>query len=163
LAKVIGYARVSTLQQSTDRQQVDILAAGARRDDLYIDRGVTGTRASRPDFDRALAASEDGDTLVSTTLDRLGRSTQNVLAFAEEVRGRGGGLRVLNLSSVDTATPTLLRLPRANGDTRSRELPECPADCIHFCQSHNHLPVDHCLVTGRPLHHRHNPRPPQNP
>ncbi|WP_395949368.1 recombinase family protein [Brevibacterium aurantiacum] len=78
-----------------------------RRDDLYIDRGVSGARASRPEFDRALAALIDGDTLVITTLDRLGRSTQNMLAFAEELRARGAGLRVLNLGGgdVDTATP----------------------------------------------------------
>ena len=45
MAKLIGYARVSTLQQFTDRKQVDILAADVRRDDLYIDRGVAGARA----------------------------------------------------------------------------------------------------------------------
>ncbi|MEB0004912.1 recombinase family protein [Cryobacterium sp. RTC2.1] len=107
MTKLIGYARVSTRQQSTDRQQADILAAGVRRDDLYVDHGISGARASRPDFDRALDALEDGDTLVITTLDRLGRSTQNMLAFAEELRGRGAGLRVLNLGGgdVDTKTP----------------------------------------------------------
>jgi len=44
---------------------------------------------------------------VITTLDRLGRSTQNILAFADELRARGAGLRVLNLGGgeVDTATP----------------------------------------------------------
>ena len=85
----------------------DLVAAGVRRDDLYIDRGVSGGRASRPQFDKAIAALQDGDTLVITTLDRLGRSTQNMLAFAEELRGRGAGLRVLNLGGgdVDTATP----------------------------------------------------------
>nr|WP_104193219.1 recombinase family protein [Cryobacterium sp. Y82] len=107
MTKLIGYARVSTRQQSTDRQQVDILDAGVRRDDLYVDHGISGARASRPNFDRALDALEDGDTLIITTLDRLGRSTQNMLAFAEELRGRGAGLRVLNLGGgdVDTATP----------------------------------------------------------
>ena len=107
VTKLIGYARVSTRQQSTDRQQVDILAAGVRRDDLYVDHGISGARASRPHFDRAINALETGDTLVITTLDRLGRSTQNMLAFAEELRGRGAGLRVLNLGGgdVDTATP----------------------------------------------------------
>ena len=107
MTKLIGYARVSTRQQSTDRQKVDLLAAGVRRDDLYVDNGVSGARASRPNFDRALDAIEEGDTLVITTLDRLGRSTQNMLAFAEELRGRGAGLRVLNLGGgdVDTATP----------------------------------------------------------
>ena len=107
MSKLIGYARVSTRQQSTDRQEVDILASGVRRDDLYIDQGVSGARASRPQFDRALDALEDGDTLVITTLDRLGRSTQNMLAFAGELRTRGAGLRVLNLGGgdVDTSTP----------------------------------------------------------
>lgn len=48
--KLIGYARVSTKQQTTDRQQDDLLAAGVRRDDLYVDHGVSGARASRPEF-----------------------------------------------------------------------------------------------------------------
>lgn len=107
MSKLIGYARVSTRQQSTDRQRADLLAAGVRPDDLYIDHGVSGARASRPEFDRALDALIQGDTLVIATLDRLGRSTQNMLAFADELRGRGAGLSVLNLGGgdVDTATP----------------------------------------------------------
>ena len=63
---------MSTQQQSTDRQQIDILAAGVRRDDLYVNHGVSGARAPRPQFDRALDALQDGKTLVITTLDRLG-------------------------------------------------------------------------------------------
>lgn len=76
-------------------------------DDLYVDHGVSGARASRPKFDSALAALAAGDTLVITTLDRLGRSTRNLLAFADELRGRGAGPRVLNLGGgdVDTSTP----------------------------------------------------------
>jgi len=107
LGKLIGYARVSTRRQDADRQVSDLLTAGVRRDDLYVDHGVSGGRASRPQFDKALAALEKDDTLVITTLDRLGRSTQNMLAFAEALRGRGAGLRVLNLGGgdVDTHTP----------------------------------------------------------
>ncbi len=107
MGKLIGYARVSTKQQATDRQEVDLLAAGVRRDDLYVDHGVSGARASRPAFDRALDAIQNGDTLVVTTLDRLGRSTQNMLAFAEGLRSRPAALRVLNLGGgdVDTSTP----------------------------------------------------------
>jgi DNA invertase Pin-like site-specific DNA recombinase len=107
VTKLIGYARVSTRVQSTDRQVADLLAFGVRRDDLYVDQGVSGARASRPQFDRAIEALEPGDTLVITTLDRLGRSTQNMLDFAQALRDRGAGLRVLNLGGgdVDTATP----------------------------------------------------------
>ncbi|MCU6482154.1 recombinase family protein [Arthrobacter sp. A2-55] len=107
MMKRIGYARVSTSGQDTDRQVTDLLAAGVRRDDLYTDQGVSGARASRPAFDRALTALEKGDTLVVTTLDRLGRSTANMLSLAAELRGRAINLKVLNLGggAVDTATP----------------------------------------------------------
>ncbi|MET4097475.1 DNA invertase Pin-like site-specific DNA recombinase [Arthrobacter sp. UYCu712] len=71
-----------------DRQVRDLLAAGVRRDDLYTDHGVSGARASRPAFNRALEALHEGDTLVITTLDRLGRSTVNMLGLADELRAR---------------------------------------------------------------------------
>lgn len=107
IVKLIGYARVSTRDQSTDRQEADLLAAGVRRDDLYVDHGVSGAQASRPQLNAALTAMIEGDTLVIATLDRLGRSTQNMLDFAEELKTRGVGLRVLNLGGgdVDTSTP----------------------------------------------------------
>ena len=108
MGKRIGYARVSTRQQEADRQVSDLLSAGVRPDDLYVDSGVSGGRASRPQFDQAVAALEEGDTLVITTLDRLGRSTQNMLAFAEALRGRGAGLRVLNLGGGEVDTATLM-------------------------------------------------------
>ena len=106
--KLIGYARVWTRHQSTDRQIVDLAAAGVRRDDLYVDHGVSGARARRPEFDRALDALHAGDTLVITTLDRLGRSTTNMLTLAEDLRARGAALCVLNLggASMDTSTAT---------------------------------------------------------
>lgn len=107
MGKLIGYARVSTKAQDTDRQEIDLLAAGVRHDDLYVDHGVSGAKASRVALDKALDALHDGDTLVITTLDRLGRSTVNMLALAEEIKGKGAGLRVLNLGggNVDTSTP----------------------------------------------------------
>jgi DNA invertase Pin-like site-specific DNA recombinase len=107
MGKLIGYVRVSTRAQDFDRQMRDLLAAGVRRDDLYTDHGVSGARASRPEFNKALEALHEGDTLVITTLDRLGRSTVNMLGLAEELRAGGINLRVLNLGggNVDTGTP----------------------------------------------------------
>lgn len=107
MGKLIGYARVSTRGQDADRQVADLLSAGVRRDDLYMDHGVSGARASRPGFDQAVGALQEGDTLVVTTLDRLGRSTQTMLELAQNLRVRGVGLRVLNLGGgdVDTSTP----------------------------------------------------------
>lgn len=112
MSKLIGYARVSTTGQDTDRQRQDLIAAGVRPDDLYIDHGVSGSRGSRPALDDALDSLQSGDTLVASsnvvaTLDRLGRSVTHMLTLAEDLRGRGVGLRVLNLGGgdVDTTTP----------------------------------------------------------
>lgn len=106
MGKLIGYARVSRAQDS-DRQVADLLAAGVRRDDLYVDHGVCGAQARRPLFKKALEALHEGDTLIVTTLDRLGRSTSNMLSLADELRSQGVNLRVLNLGggNVDTGTP----------------------------------------------------------
>lgn len=105
--KLIGYARVSTRDQDTDRQQQDLIKAGVRRDDLYVDHGVSGARDKRPALDLAMEALHEGDTLVVTTLDRLGRSTAHMLKLAEELRCRGISLKVLNLGGgvVDTSSP----------------------------------------------------------
>ncbi|MDF9277413.1 recombinase family protein [Arthrobacter sp. EH-1B-1] len=107
MGKLIGYARVSTRAQDADRQVTDLLAAGVRRDDLYVDHGVSGAHARRPQFDKSLNALHEGDTLIITTLDRLGRSTSNMLALADELRAQKVNLRVLNLGggNVDTGTP----------------------------------------------------------
>ena len=107
MGKLIGYARVSTRAQDADRQITDLLGAGVRRDDLYTDHGVSGARVDRPSLDKALQALHEGDTLVITTLDRLGRSTANMLDLSQGLRERGIGLRVLNLGGgdVDTGTP----------------------------------------------------------
>lgn len=108
MTKLIGYARVSTKGQDSERQQLDLLSAGVRRDDLYVDHGVSGSRASRPALDAALEALHEGDTLVIATLDRLGRSTQDMLSLANDLQNRGINLRVLNLGGgdVDTSTAT---------------------------------------------------------
>ncbi|TFC05042.1 recombinase family protein [Cryobacterium adonitolivorans] len=108
MIKLIGYARISTRQQDTDVQRAELLAAGVRRDDLYIDQGSSGARAACPQFYASLTALEPGDTFVIATLDRLGQSTLNVLAFSKRLSGQGVELRVLDLGGgdVDTGTPT---------------------------------------------------------
>lgn len=107
MSKLIGYGRVSTKGQDTDRQEQDLLAAGVRKDDLYLDHGVSGSRDKRPGLDQAREALHSGDTLVVCTLDRLGRSTANMLTLADELKANGVNLRVLNLGggNADTGTP----------------------------------------------------------
>lgn len=92
--------RVSTRQQSNNRKAVKILAAGSRRDGLCVNHGITDAGASRAHLERALNTPRAGNTLVITTVERLGRSTQNILPFAKDLRRCGVGLRVLNLGGL---------------------------------------------------------------
>ena len=62
MGKLIGYARVSTRVQDTDRQVRDLLAAEVRRGDLHIEHGVSGAQTSGLAFERALDALHDVDT-----------------------------------------------------------------------------------------------------
>lgn len=105
--KLYGYARVSTAAQDHDRQVVDLQAAGVRSDDIYVDHGVSGARDKRPALDKVLGHLREGDTLVFTTLDRLGRSADHVIRLSRELSERGVNLKVLNLGgeSIDTRTP----------------------------------------------------------
>lgn len=96
----IGYGRVSTIDQNLDSQQ-DALTA-AKVDRLYIEK-ITGTKAHRPELDKALDVLRAGDTLVITRLDRLGRSTKDLLTIAAQLETVGVQLEVLE-QSIDTST-----------------------------------------------------------
>ena len=94
MAKV-GYARVSMRTQSDDSQVDELLAAGCDPDHLFIDKGVSGKHASRPELDACLAYLRKGDTLVITRLSRAMRSLRHLLELAATLNERGVGLVVL--------------------------------------------------------------------
>jgi DNA invertase Pin-like site-specific DNA recombinase len=97
---LIGYARVSTLDQNLDLQIRALEEAGASK--IFSDHGVSGTLASRPQLDEALKYVRDGDVLACWKLDRIGRSTKNVLALLEDLHERGVGFRSLT-EGLDTS------------------------------------------------------------
>jgi DNA invertase Pin-like site-specific DNA recombinase len=97
----IGYGRVSTYDQHPESQE-DALW-GADCDKVFIDK-ITGTLASRPKLDEALLVVREGDQLVITKLDRLGRSLKNLIELSDRLDSNGVGLVVLD-QGIDTATP----------------------------------------------------------
>ena len=99
---LIGYARVSSAEQTLALQQDALAAAGAER--VFEDHGVSGRLASRPGLDACLDFLRDGDTLTVYRLDRLGRSTRNVLELLHRLDGRGIAFRSLS-ESIDTSGP----------------------------------------------------------
>src|SRR5664279_945815 len=97
-----GYCRISTLDQNPDHQIDALIRAGVAKTDVYLDR-ASGAKASRPKLDKLLRHLRDGDTLVVTRLDRLGRSVLHLVTLGATLRERGVGLRVLE-QGIDTST-----------------------------------------------------------
>ena len=97
----IGYARVSTVDQTANLQVDALRASGAER--VFVDEGVSGSLASRPELDRCLDTLREGDTLVVWRLDRLARSLRNLLDLVELLSSKGIHLRSLT-EAIDTSS-----------------------------------------------------------
>jgi DNA invertase Pin-like site-specific DNA recombinase len=83
----IGYARVSTDDQSLDLQVAALNAMGC--DQIFTDHGVSGAKFSRPGLDSALSTLQSGDTLVVWRLDRLGRSLRKLVELVDQLGSAG--------------------------------------------------------------------------
>ena len=98
---LIRYARVSTRDQKLDRQTRALTAAGCIR--IFTDK-KSGKNAEREELRNALDYLRPGDILVVESLDRLGRSLQDLIAIVSGLRRQGVGLRSLK-EAIDTTTP----------------------------------------------------------
>ena len=93
------YVRVSTMEQKIDRQ----LVAYPKADFQYIDR-MSGRNKERPELQRLLSDMEEGDVVVVKSLDRLSRSTKDMLELVEVIKGKKTTLQILDMK-LDTSTP----------------------------------------------------------
>ena len=99
---IIGYARVSTDGQTLDAQQAALAGAGAER--VFAEK-VSGAVTERKALAKAIGALSPGDTLIVTKLDRLARSTRDLLNVLDTVGKAGAGFRSLADAWADTTTP----------------------------------------------------------
>jgi DNA invertase Pin-like site-specific DNA recombinase len=99
---LIGYARVSTSDQDLTLQRTALKDAGCRR---FYEEKVSGARRDRPQLARLLDQVREGDVVVVYRLDRLARSTRDLLEIAEQLRHAGAGLRSLGEPWADTTSP----------------------------------------------------------
>ena len=112
---IYGYARVSTDGQSVDAQVRQLKAAGARQ---VFREVASGAKTDRAQLRRVLAQLDAGDVLMVTRLDRLARSTRDLLNTLATIAGQGAGFRSLGDTWADTTTPhgrlmlTVLGRPR---------------------------------------------------
>lgn len=98
---ILGYARVSTVQQNLNGQRDALQAAGCAR--LFANT-ITGTARHRPELDRLLDQLRTGDVVVVTKYDRLARSLKDLLEIVDAIQAKGAGFRSL-AEDIDTTTP----------------------------------------------------------
>ncbi len=100
----VGYDRVSTSDQHPEAQSDRLIAAGCER--VFTDKGVSGTLARRPQWDKCLEYLRPGDVLVTVRLDRIGRSLRNLLEVMNDLGERGIDLPGASIRPpIDTTTP----------------------------------------------------------
>jgi DNA invertase Pin-like site-specific DNA recombinase len=105
-----GYARVSTKTvkgrkaQHVDNQVDRLVGQGIDRENVYVDDGESGRKASRPEWDKLLGVLRKGDRLTVTSMTRIGRSLQNLLDIMTELDRRGVDVVFMD-QAIDTSTP----------------------------------------------------------
>jgi DNA invertase Pin-like site-specific DNA recombinase len=99
---LIGYARVSSDDQDLALQRTALKSTGCER--VYEEK-VSGAKRSRPELNRMLDQLRSGDVVVISRLDRLARSTCDLLEIAGQLKEVGAGLRSLHEPWADTTSP----------------------------------------------------------
>jgi|TARA_B100001105_G_scaffold254910_1_gene252150 DNA invertase Pin-like site-specific DNA recombinase len=97
---LVGYARVSTIDQNPELQLDALTAAGCEK--VFVEK-ASGAQRDRPELAAALAYARKGDTIVVWKLDRLARSMRQLIETIEGLEGRGVGFRSLT-EAIDTTT-----------------------------------------------------------
>lgn len=98
---LIGYARVSTIEQTLDLQQDALRKAGCEQ--LFTDH-ISGAKSERPGLRQALEFARSGDVMVVWKLDRLGRSLKQLIEIVAELQAQNIGFRSLT-ENIDTTSP----------------------------------------------------------
>src|SRR5262252_8569264 len=96
-----GYARVSTDGQSLTSQDAELHAAGCAK--VYAEK-ISGARSDRPELAKVLKRLDTGDVLIVTRLDRLARSTRDLLNILDDIAKRGAGFKSLHDAWADTTS-----------------------------------------------------------
>ena len=92
----IGYARVSSKEQNIDRQ-LDLLSDASK---VFTDK-ISGKTAERPQLKAMIEYIREGDIVIVTELDRLGRNSKDLTTIMNEIQQKGATLEVLNLPSMN--------------------------------------------------------------
>lgn len=104
---IFGYGRVSTINQNTENQKLELENAGYKLDYWFEDTGISGKTSAnqRPQFMLLLTKIRDGETLVVSKLDRLGRDAIDVMQTVKQLSNRNIKVIVHQIGSTDLSSP----------------------------------------------------------
>lgn len=98
---LIGYARVSSLDQRADRQVESLLSAGVAQDRIFIDK-VSGKDFNRSEYQAMLKTLRSGDVLIVKSLDRFGRNYDEIKKEFKRIAEQGVFINVLDTPMLNT-------------------------------------------------------------
>jgi DNA invertase Pin-like site-specific DNA recombinase len=103
LGRTLGYMRISTNkeEQKFDRQERQLEFANCEK--IYSDR-LSGAKRDRPELNQMLSDLQAGDTIIIVSIDRLSRSTKDLLEIVETIKSKGASLKSINDSWLDTSS-----------------------------------------------------------
>jgi len=99
---ILGYARVSTGEQSLDAQLAELKGAGCSR--IFSEK-LSGARSDRPQLAALMKAVQSGDVVMVVRLDRLARSTRDLLNTVDGISKLGASFKAIRDTWCDTTTP----------------------------------------------------------
>lgn len=102
VGQIVGYARVSTLEQNVARQ---FEALEVECDKIFVEKVSAAKTSNRPQFQEMLRYLRDGDILQVTSADRLARSTRDLLDIVQSLKDRGVQVEFLDNPALNTDTP----------------------------------------------------------
>ena len=100
---LVGYARVSTLDQNLDRQLDALIDNGVDRRNIYTEK-ISGKSRQRPILQQMLNELQAGDTIIITDLTRISRSTRDLLDIIDAIKSKGASIKSLKDTWLDTTS-----------------------------------------------------------
>ena len=103
MGELIGYVRVSSVDQDTGRQDKMMQDLNIPPENIFREK-ISGKDSNRPELQKMLSYIRRGDTVVIESFSRLARNTKDLLDIVEKITEKGAGLKSLK-ESIDTTTP----------------------------------------------------------
>lgn len=100
---LVGYARVSKVEQNLDRQIDMLVKYGVDKRNIY-DEKITGTKADRHELNKMIDELEVGDTVVIADLTRVSRSTKDLLSIVDRIKDKGASIKSIKDTWLDTTS-----------------------------------------------------------